>query len=250
MKNLIRKLIDRIGYNVAKIIPSDISSNNEFMELYALCKPYTMTSVERMYSLYLSVKYVLDNNIKGDFVECGVWKGGSTMLIASYLQLKGFSDRKIYLYDTFEGMTKPEEVDSSASHKPAIATFLKKSTSDDSSSWCFSAIDEVQRNLLSTGINKESLVFVKGKVEDTIPKTSPNQIVLLRLDTDWYKSTKHELIHLYPLLSKLGVLIVDDFGYWKGCKKAVLEFFKERKEHPLFNRIDGTGICLIKLRED
>lgn len=97
----------------------------------------------------------------------------------------------------------------------------------------------------STNYPAEMLVFIKGKVEDTIPKTMPKHIALLRLDTDWYESTKHELLHLYPLLSKSGVLIIDDYGYWAGSKKAVDEYFS--KGEMLLNRIDYTSRIAIKI---
>jgi len=92
--------------------------DDEFRQLYALCKEYSMTSVEDMYSLYNSVKYILDHNIEGDFVECGVWKGGSAMLIAKYLEMRDVKTRKIYLYDTFSGMTEPGKFDVDLWNRP------------------------------------------------------------------------------------------------------------------------------------
>jgi hypothetical protein len=86
-----------------------------------------------------------------------------------------------------------------------------------------------------------------GKVEDTIPADIPEKIALLRLDTDWYESTKHELIHLFPRLQKGGVLIIDDYGFWKGARKAVDEYFAENNIQILLNRIDDTGRMAIKL---
>lgn len=216
-----------------------------FDEIYALCKNYTMTSVERMKALYDSIEYVIENDIQGDFVECGVYKGGSSMLVAKYLADNGMVDRKIYMYDTYEGMSKPDaELDvrvkggASAIHK-----FEQTATSDDSSMWCYSSIDEVKQNMAMTNFPADNIIYVKGKVEDTIPSVIPSNISILRLDTDWYASTKHELIHLFPLLSKYGILIIDDYGHWAGAKKAVDDYF-ENKEIEL-QTIDYTGRLIV-----
>jgi predicted O-methyltransferase YrrM len=107
--------------------------------------------------------------------------------------------------------------------------------------WCFSPLEEVERNLRSTGIDPARLRFVEGKVEDTIPATAPERISVLRLDTDWYESTWHELTHLYPRLSPGGVLIVDDYGHWQGAREAVDRYFGEVAEPILLARTDYTG---------
>ena len=251
VRKIIRNILNTYGYEIIKLeeqgVPTDILADKEFMALYLSCKPYTMTSVERMYTLYLSVLHVLDNNLEGDFVECGVWRGGSSMLMAKCLQLRGRTDKKIYLYDTFGGMTKPEDVDvSTRTNQVAMEKFEETSTSEDSADWCYASLDEVQQNMYATGIDPSNLQFVKGKVEETIPQTMPEKIALLRLDTDWYKSTKHELEHMYPILVKDGILIIDDFGHWDGCKKAVIEYFADRPETALINRIDVAGRMIIK----
>ncbi|WP_222706986.1 TylF/MycF/NovP-related O-methyltransferase [Neolewinella aurantiaca] len=228
-------------------VPPDILGDKEFMDLYKDCRPFTMTSPERMYSLYNSVNYVLDKKIPGDFVECGVWRGGSSMMIAKCLAKRGVQDRKIYLYDTYEGMSKPDDNDFTVDTKEdAMIKFESTSKSEDSSDWCYASIDEVKQNMFNTGYNQKNLHFIKGKVEDTIPGTIPGQIALLRLDTDWYQSTKHELEYLYPLLEKNGVLIIDDFGHWEGCKKAVVEYFDNDENEVLLGRIDRAGRIVLK----
>ncbi len=112
--------------------------------------------------------------------------------------------------------------------------------------WCYSPIDEVKTNLAKSGYNMGNIHFVKGKVEDTIPHSEIKDIALLRLDTDWYESTKHELIHLYDRLVSGGVLIIDDYGHWSGSRKAVDEFFAERGLSIFLHRIDYTGRMAIK----
>jgi O-methyltransferase len=219
----------------------DIDDDAAFMTVYAKMKPYTMVEKERCYALYQSVLYILQNNIPGHFVECGVWKGGSAMLIAFVLLQRGISDRKIYLYDTFEGMAKPGEMD--GPHEKAEWESMQ--VTETLNKMCYAPVEEVKTNLAKTGYPADNILWVKGKVEETIPGTIPQYIALLRLDTDWYESTKHELVHLYPLLSAKGVLIIDDYGAWQGARKAVDEYLTKQGA-AFLHRIDWTGRLLIK----
>jgi O-methyltransferase len=125
---------------------------------------------------------------------------------------------------------------------------MRDARKDDAESiWCYAALDEVRRNVGEMGYPGEKLHFVQGKVEDTIPGSAPEQIALLRLDTDWYESTRHELIHLYPRLSAGGVLIVDDYGHWQGSRRAVDEWIAQAGVRILLNRIDYTGRVAVKV---
>lgn len=249
LKHLGNKILSSLGYRIINDFEMPFDLDDEFISVFQKCKMYTMTSVERMYALYQAVKYVTAANIPGDFVECGVWKGGSSMLAATTLLHLGQTQRKLYLYDTFEGMSKPTDVDVSIrDSQPAWETW-KKSMSKEYNQWCYASLEEVVANLRSTQYPAESLFFVKGKVEDTIPETIPEQIALLRLDTDWYESTYHELKMLLPKLARNGVLIVDDYGYWKGAREAVDRYFEESGIHLLLCRIDETGRIAINLKE-
>jgi hypothetical protein len=116
---------------------------------------------------------------------------------------------------------------------------------DGHNEWCYSPLDEVKRNLARTGYPAERVVYVQGKVEDTIPGTLPERTALLRLDTDWYSSTRHELEHLYPGLVAGGVLVLDDYGTWQGARQATDEYFAARGPL-LLNRIDSTGRIAVK----
>jgi len=98
----------------------------------------------------------------------------------------------------------------------------------------------------STGYPEDQVIFIKGRVEDTIPQTVPEQIALLRLDTDWYESTYHELIHLYPRLVNRGILILDDYGYWQGARKAVDTYFQENKVGMYLHRVDESARIGVK----
>ena len=210
-----------------------------------LCKNFTMTSPERLLSVIESVRYIVKNNIPGDLVECGVWKGGSSMAAALTLQSLNSFDRTIYLYDTFEGMTKPTDLDKDNSGKSA-SQILKESDYATSAVWAVSQFDEVFENMRKTNYPMDKVTFVKGPVEVTIPETIPSLISFLRLDTDWYESTLHELTHLYPLVSQKGVLIVDDYGHWQGSKLATDSYFESGGFSPFLHRIDYTGRLIIK----
>jgi O-methyltransferase len=217
----------------------------EFRDIAADCMNYTVTSIERMYSLYKAVEYIVRSEIPGDLVECGVWKGGSCMLMARALEKFGDTSRKIYMYDTFTGMAEPSEDDVAIDGSRAHAIW-QAASEEDRNRWCFSSLEEVRSNVLSTGYPAGNLVFVPGLVEETIPGTAPSKISVLRLDTDWYESTLHELVHLYPLLVNGGVVIADDYGYWEGCRKAVDEYIAENKVALFLNRVDMNARLGIK----
>jgi hypothetical protein len=222
---------------------SDLSP--EVRETIERVRPCTMTSLDRLASLSGAIEYAVANRIPGAFVECGVWKGGSTMAAAlSYRRLKR-EDVDLFLFDTFEGMPQPGEEDICRSTGAPARDILAES-GNLSHMKCLAPIDEVRRNLQSTGYPAERLHFVQGMVEDTIPAHAPEQISILRLDTDWYASTRHELEHLYPRLAKNGVLIIDDYGDWDGARKAVDEYFATMHLKPLLNRIDNTGRICVK----
>lgn len=208
--------------------------------------PYTMTSVARRMALVDAVEYVVKAGVPGDFVECGVWRGGSMMAVALTLLRLGVTDRDLWLYDTFEGMPEPTEHDVGPDGHAAKAEFELRKVGSDSSDWCRSGIDEVRENLAGTGYPTDRIRLVKGKVEDTIPGEIPGRIACLRLDTDWYASTRQELLHLYPLLSSRGVLILDDYGHWKGARQAVDEYFSAEGITLLLSRVDYSGRMAIK----
>ena len=225
---------------------SDIKES-EFWEIYNLCSPYTLTNIERMYALYQLVVYVIENNIEGDFVECGVWRGGSAMLIAKTLVNRNIKNRKIYLYDTYEGMSEPtnSDVDLYGTLASLQMSVVKAETG---MSMFMATLEDVKSNLGLTNFLPNNIFLIKGKVESTILKDTilHDKIAVLRLDTDWYESTKHELEHLFPLVVIGGGVIIDDYGHWEGCRKAVDEYFREKNLPVLLNRIDYTGRLLIK----
>jgi O-methyltransferase len=222
--------------------PEDMPA--EFLRLYERAAPFTMTSVERMYALWEACRYIGKAGLEGDVVECGVWRGGSSMMAA--LALRGSEqDRRMWLYDTFEGMPPPSDRDVDYTGASAASTLNEdERVPGVSNNWAWATLDDVESNMAATGYPAELLHYVPGKVEETIPGQAPERIALLRLDTDWYDSTRHELEHLYPRLVSGGVLIIDDYGHWEGARGAVDEYFEGR---PVFlGRIDYTGRVLVK----
>ena len=241
-KALIRKFFRAHGFAITPLIqpyPLDLIEESAFIELYEKCKPFTMTSIARMYALYKSIAYIVKNNIPGDIAECGVWRGGSVMLAAYTLLSMGDTARTIYLYDTFAGMTAPGPLDSLNRPAKKIDWFKKRGV-------CYAEIDEVQSNLCATGYPKDKILFIEGDIKDTVPRTLPNCLALLRLDTDWYETTLHELEHMFPRVCAGGVLIIDDYGDWKGARKAADEYFQKNNTLGLLHRIDHTGRMGIK----
>ncbi|HKN06113.1 MAG TPA: TylF/MycF/NovP-related O-methyltransferase [Thermoplasmata archaeon] len=228
---------------------SDPGVEDEFVPIYEKCREFTGTSWERLYALYKSVKYVIDSGVPGDLVECGVWRGGSVMMIAYTLLAADVKDRSVFLYDTFEGMSKPTTEDADSTSRTPAEIRWRAEARETGNAWASASLAEVKRNVYSTGYPQSRLTFVKGRVEETIPRTIPEKISLLRLDTDWYASTKHELEHLYPRLAREGVLVLDDYGHWLGARKAVDEYFASHPPAILLNRVDYTGRVGIKSRE-
>jgi hypothetical protein len=204
-----------------------------------------MTSPERIHALVNAVEYIVANRIPGEVVECGVWRGGSMMVVAETLIRLKAGDRRLFLFDTFEGMPPPAESD--RNFKGQAAQDLM-SAADRSTAWVWAVaqLADVQQNMRSTGYPDELIRYVEGKVEDTLPAQAPERIALLRLDTDWYESTRHEMEHLFPRLSPGGVLIIDDYGHWQGARKAIDEYLARNDVRCLLCRIDYTGRIAVK----
>ena len=204
--------------------------------------PYTKTGPVRVVSLCNAVDYIARRRIPGAVVECGLWRGGSLMAAALRLLEIGDANRSLYGFDTFSGMTPPTEEDGARQmHRwrkgrpqDQRVENLAPGTSRES----------IARLLASTGYKEDQIHLVEGMVETTIPESAPTEIALLRLDTDFYASTLHELIHLYPKLSSGGILIVDDYGNLEGARKAVDEYFAEKSI--FMHRVDHGARIAVK----
>jgi len=255
VKRSIFNLINALGYTIKR---KSIRYHDIVVELgdldvelikYVLDSEYTMTSVPRMVNTLKSCRYVVENKIPGDFVECGVWRGGNGILAKRLFECLG-SNKNVWMFDTFEGMTEPTEYDVEASTQVGAKSEYLDSQKESHNEWCYASLDDVKNNCITSGLNLDGFRFIKGDVCETlkINKNIPSDISVLRLDTDWYESTKAELDQLYPSLSRGGVLIIDDYGHWQGARKAVDEYFESKDYKPLFNVTDYTGRSAIKLK--
>jgi O-methyltransferase len=239
----VHRLIRRLGYELRR--PTAGLRPDE-LDLVRRAKPFTATSPERIVGLVDAVRYITKNSIEGSIAECGVWRGGSIMTIAWTLLELGDTSRDLYLYDTFEGMSAPTEKDRMADGSAVSDVLSQMDRTAGTNLWAYAPLDAVKRNVLSTGYPPDKVHFIQGKVEDTLPKSAPEKLALLRLDTDWYESTRHEMVHLYPRLCARGVLILDDYGDWQGARQAVDEYFAAQSFTPLLSRMDTTGRMLVK----
>jgi O-methyltransferase len=246
IKPTLHKLFRAFGLDIVRYHPPEEKYPSDFsqedIEIIKSVRPWTMTSAERIYGLIQAVRYVSLNRITGSIVECGVWKGGSMAAVAKTLLQVQDSERNLYLFDTFEGMSEPTSKDIDLSGKYASDLL----TENPGVKCADAPLESVQKVLYETGYPKERIHFVRGKVEDTISKSAPDSISLLRLDTDWYESTKHELVELFPRLSPRGVIIIDDYGHWRGARQACDEYLLEKGIHILLNRLDYTGRIALK----
>ena len=156
----------------------------------------------------------------------------------------GEHDRELFHLESLKGMPEPDDDDVKQSGEPA-ASILER-TCRDASVWAVASLDEVRANVLGVGYPEHRIHFVAGRVEETLPEHAPPEIALLRLDTDWYASTKHELVHLYPRLAAGGVLVIDDYAYWRGARQAVDEYVRENDLKLLLIRSDHGARVAIK----
>jgi len=234
-----------LNYEIRKVNEKkkDIIEVNKYeKKLINKCLQYSMTNFERMWSLIQSFHHVRQESLVGDFVECGVWKGGNIILLKKLIEKFNFK-KNIYGFDTFEGMVEPSFYDVNYNNKSAKKMFDEHKKKDIGFDMC--SLDDVKRNI-KKNTKTDNIFLIKGKVENTLKnkKKLPKKISILRLDTDFYESTKIELEILFPRLVKGGVLIVDDYGFWKGAKKAVDEYFCDYRQ--FMHYVDHSCRLLIK----
>jgi|LakMenEpi03Aug12_release.lakeMendotaPanAssembly.Ray.scaffolds.fasta_scaffold186377_2 O-methyltransferase len=251
IKIILQIFLNKLGYKIVKknnledSIPIEALTHE--VNLIKKAKNYSMTDYKNLYLSAQAIKYISENNIDGDIVECGVWKGGHIIIFKSLCEKYELS-KKIFAFDTFEGMTVSTEADLNYNEEKACDLLNKVviTKNDGDNIWCYASLDSVKNNITNSTGNIANINFIKGDVCETLKETSnlPEKISLLRLDTDFYESTKIELQTLYPLLQEGGLLIIDDYGHWKGAKKAVDEYFS--KHYHFKHVINGTCRMIIK----
>jgi O-methyltransferase len=244
LRQRLRRVVRATGFDLVRYPPSDY--DGEFLRLVERVQPYTMTSPERIHALYQATRYVSRAGVPGAVVECGVWRGGGMLVVAQALLDAGDTERDLYLFDTFRGMMPPGAEDLRYDGTSARRVLDRADPNDQASEWCVASLDDVRRTLSLVPYPEDRIHLVEGPVATTLPAAAPGHVALLRLDTDWYESTRHELEHLYPRIPPGGVLLVDDYGYWKGARKAVDEYLSEHDIALLLHRIDDCGrIALV-----
>lgn len=259
MKNLakhaINSLFNAVGLQVVSLkhsslenqLPVEFTEAEQAIYQFVRQNELSMVAPSGLWATMLACKHILAHDIPGDFVECGVWRGGTAILAAAILQQHG-SNRKVYLYDTFAGMSQPEDNDINLDNGKPAAQLYQANKKATHNAWCYASLEDVKNNFVKAGLSLDNLVFVKGDVLQTLQQTKdlPKQISLLRLDTDWYQSTLLELEVLYPKLSVGGILAVDDYGAWSGSKQATDEYFT-RHPKPFLQRTDMSGRMGLKV---
>ena len=254
MKHFIKNIASIFGFTISKTVDPfaeaiELSTKEKSLIQSIKDMNLTMTSINSLIATFKACKYVIENNINGDFVECGVWRGGHAILASKVFEMYRI-DKKVYLFDTFAGMTEPTNYDINANSKKIAINQFNDSQMDNYNSWCYASIEDVKNNFLTSGLALDyKKVFIKGDVSQTLTHVDnlPQNISILRLDTDWYESTKDSLNILYPLLLRKGVLLLDDSGHWEGARKAVDEYFLDCESKPLLGIVDYTGRIAIKI---
>ncbi len=252
VKLAVNTVLRKFGYQISKVpggtfkLPPDFGETDH--ALWETVRHYTVVSPARIYSLRRAVKHVVESRIPGGLVECGVWKGGCAMAMALTLLEAGDTSRDLHLYDTYEdGWPQASAHDVTIHGKTADQYYEEAVAAGKTNADLTGSAEEVRARMRGTGYPEARIKIVKGKVEETIPRTMPEEIALLRLDTDWYESTLHEFIHLYPRLVSGGVLIIDDYAEWQGSRKATDEYFSEHGVSMLLHRIDDLG-CRVGVK--
>ncbi|MDS3859434.1 TylF/MycF/NovP-related O-methyltransferase [Thermosynechococcaceae cyanobacterium BACA0444] len=203
-------------------------NQDSWEDLVQLVSPYTLSDSQRLGSLYHLAETLKTQGISGDFVECGVYKGGSAAILARSLS----ENTRIWLFDSFQGMPETTERDG---HEAA--------------EWvgaCVGQIEDVNTVMNTLNISQDQYLIRPGWFEETFQDTLPDQVSLLHCDADWYDSVTLVLETFYPRMPRGGCVVLDDFGYWEGCREAFYDFCFRHNEKPLLERVGTTQAYWIK----
>jgi len=237
MKYAAQRFANRFGYKVTRLYGPDLGP--QLREAIVAARPHTTTQSDAIVALHDAAQHVVRTGIPGSLVECGVWKGGSLLVMGRALVELDVRDRDLFGFDTFSGMpaatARDVRYDGGRGTDPSTMNLLAAASPE-----------QVRDLVLTSGYPSDRLHLVPGRVEETIPAAAPDEIALLRLDTDWYESTRHELEHLYPRLSSGGILIIDDYGHWNGARQATDEYLAQLQRPPFLARVDYTVRLAVK----
>lgn len=189
---------------------------------------YTMLSLPRLKALYRLAREIERGGVAGALVECGVYRGGSAAVMA-YAGRHAPAPRPLWLFDSFQGLPRPSPEDGA------------KAREEYHAGWCQGSAEDVREVFRLLGIPLSRLHVVEGWYQDTFPKAQVRPISLLHIDADWYESVKLCLEKFYDAVEPGGFVVLDDYGYWEGCRKAVDEFFQRRALRARLIQVDYTG---------
>lgn len=214
---------------LARKIPYDAEARQEGRDWPLLAE--TMIGLKRLNNLQACVEDVIKNNVPGDLIETGVWRGGATIFMRAILKAYGVTDRNVWVADSFQGLPPPdaEKYPADAGDTLHQATFL------------YVSLEQVKANFEKYDLLDEQVRFLKGWFKDTLPGAPIKQLAVMRLDGDMYESTMDALTALYPKLSVRGFVIIDDF-HLEGCRRAVKDFRDARGITDEIKEIDGMGV--------
>ena len=257
MKAPLKSLLDSLGYEVKRKAPAteffDIEFDREAHGKISVVRAHSMLPYARLYSLYEQAVYCEQASVRGSFVECGTWKGGAIGLMALANLAHGASRRDLHLFDSFEGIPEPDETmdgaravhEARAAGSGAQGSLVALRDLYDSAGTL-----EVNRALLeeTIGYDPGHLHYHQGWFQETLPReaATAGEIAILRLDGDWYASTKVCLDYLFDRVVDGGFVIIDDYGRYDGCRKAVDDFLRREGIVTYLHRIDNEGRYLIK----
>jgi len=211
--------------------------------IYDIVKPNTMVPKGRIDSLEKSLKSVISNNIPGDIVECGTWRGGLAALMLHYI-IKNNLSKKLYIYDTFKGMPEPGIKDDARAMEK-----YSRTRDGEFSDWCRADLNTVKNTLSKVSPNfHEHCTLIEGMVEQTLDNCEVSTIALCRIDTDFYDSTKKEFDVLYPKISVGGYMLVDDYTAWGGCRKAVHEYLATLDSNSYETHLAAESMVIQKIK--
>ena len=196
----------------------------------------TMIGMKRLENIEQCFRQIVDDNIPGDFIETGVWRGGAVIFMKALLKDSNISDRNVWVADSFKGLPKPDEKKYAEDKRDKFYTCAELAV----------PVEEVKKNFAKYGLLEGNVKFLKGWFKDTLPSAPVRALAMLRLDGDMYGSTIDALTSLYPKLSKGGFIIIDDWSL-KGCRQAVTDYRAANKITEEIINIDWTGVYWRKM---
>lgn len=229
-KRALLALATRCGWEIRRVIPFDAHKRASGRDWPGF--GYTMIGLKRLDNIQACVEAVLENNVPGDLLEAGVWRGGATIFMRAVLRVHGVEDRNVWVTDSFEGMPAPDTEKCGAD----------KGYDLSGCEYLVASLEDVKANFERFGLLDERVKFLKGWFRDTLPRAPINKLSVLRIDGDLYESTMDALSSLYDRVSKGGFVIIDDYYSWPPCRQAVDDFRKNLSASPNLEEIDGRGV--------